>query len=168
MNVVKNVYVAHCKLVSFCCKVECIMGVHWDWLFWSCPWNWSFWHFHSAFISQGLSLLLNGFCFLLESPRNLQSLLRCTLPHYLAAWHPVWWHPASWPQTLWSLEGPLWQGQDDGLLTPQLWPLTRGYPGLELPQSGSLALHTVCRCAFVSHFRFFLKPLVTLLRNSVV
>lgn len=32
MNVVKNVYVAHCKLVSFCCKVECIMGVHWDWL----------------------------------------------------------------------------------------------------------------------------------------
>lgn len=154
MNVVKNVYVAHCKLVYFCCKVECILT--WESTGIDSLLEPSFKLQFLAlplclhFSAPGVVPLLNGSCFLLESPRNWQSLLRCTLPHYLAAWHPVWWRPASWPQTLWSQEVPLWQGLDDGLPTPQLWPLTHGCPGLELPQSGSLALHTVCRCAFVS------------------
>lgn len=79
-----------------------------------------------------------------ESLRSWQSSLRCTLPRFLAAWHPVWWHPASWTPTLWWQEELPWQGREDGLQTPQLWPLTTGCPGLEPPQSGSPAHHTVC------------------------
>lgn len=71
-------------------------------------------HFQSHLFKKSL------FLFLPESPRSWQSLLRCTRPRCLAAWHPVWWLPASWPPTLWWQAGLHWQGRGDGRLTIQL------------------------------------------------